>query len=234
MRMVKAILVRTAVLFAILIVLWFAMQFLGTPWGYMSFWYRTNNYLNRYFDTSVSISNLYYDCKTKSYGGEFRITKCSEEHFRIYEYGRFDTEKVLINDYYASKWSSELTHYYHDRHASICPIIHVPFDKQNALSFSSANAIPCVFDLEASNQSVPQIIITISKVSDLDNERFLQALYSLIVDIRQIFSQSTLHVYLQNSLIKLSWTDPEWSESYTPFVTYINQFYPDLLVSINQ
>ncbi len=234
MRMVKAILVRTVGLFALLLFLWFAMQFFGTPWGYISFWYRTNNYLNRYFDTSVSISSIYFDCKTKSYGGEFRITECPEEHFRIYEYGRFDTEKALINDYYVSKWSSELTKYYHDRHASICPIIHVPFDKQNVLSFSSVNAIPCVFDLEASKQSVPKLIITISKESDLDNESFLQALYSLIVDIRQRFSQTTLHVYLQDSLIKLSWADPEWSESYTRFIMYINQFYPDFLTSINQ
>lgn len=234
MRMVKVILVRSVGLVAILVMLWCAMQFLGTPWGYMSFWYRTNNYLNRYFDTSVSISSLYFDCKTKSYGGEFRMTDCPEEHFRIYEYGRFGTEKVLLNDYYVSKWSRELTGYYHDRHASILPIIHIPFDKQNVLSFSSANAIPSVFDLEASHQSVSKIIITISKESELDNERFLQALYSLIVDIRQIFTQTTLHVYLQDSLIKLSWTEPEWSESYTRFIMYINQFYPDFLTSISQ
>lgn len=223
MRTAKLVCGATIGLVIIAAVIWFAMKFTGTPWGYCGFLYRAHNYLERSWNTEVSSTSLHYDCKLGIYWGEFRLESIPHMRVKVYEHGSYDTETVLVNNCYALLWSDELTSYFQDRYPLLSLKITVPFDKREALSFSNPNLIPSIFDLGDDNEPWDSLIITVSDDVEISSDSLMQSLYSFIVDIRAMFPQTTLHVYLMNDLVEIHWREKSWTESCSQFTSLIEQ-----------
>lgn len=211
------------VLLLMLVLISFIFAFVGTPWGYCDFLYRVHNYLERSWNTEVSSMSVHYDCKSGMYWGEFRLESIPRKRVKVYEYGSYGTEKVLVNNCYALLWSDELTSYFQDRYPLLSLEITVPFDKREALSFSNPDLIPSLFDLGDDNEPWEYLIITVSDDVEISSDILMQSLYSFIIDIRAMFPQTTLHVYLMNDLVEIHWREKSWTESYSQFTSLIEQ-----------
>ncbi len=211
MKKLGKIIWRLYLAFMAVLLLGFAMSFLGTPWGYLDFYVRANRHLERWFGDDAKVTGISYDFKLQRYMGSAKHEDFPGDTFALRDDHRSE-EPVMYNYYHLLLWETELMANYQPEYPDFTLHFHLPANSSPYVSPRSAEDYPSIFALDDPGDFLTQVAVTIPP--DAAPER----LFALVSELDAAFPQTSIDIWQGEKYTHLRWLDRVPREDYNAFL----------------
>ena len=190
--------------------------FLGTPWGYLSFYLRADDHLERYYGDDAQVASVSYDFKMKRYLGTAKHRDIPGETFVLRD-ERHGGETEIRSYYHLLLWKNELLARFQPEYPEYEIVFHLPVNGSPTVSPRAAEDYPSVFTLVDSGHFVTSVSVTIP--ADTTPE----SLFTLVTELDAALPQTDIGIWQGDAYAQLDWLDRAPREDCGQFISWLNQ-----------
>lgn len=203
------------------VIIAFVFAFVGTPWGYLRFYYATLVHNEAFFSSSATIATLGYAFDGPGYYAECFLKAQPENRYYVKVN---DQDGTCVNNYFSILWMSELSQHFCLNYSEFDFSFDIPFLYSKFPIFDNISSIPSVFTYRYADEYINDVQITVPAAMDLCEKGNLKRLYSVATEITELFPNTHITIKYSEKWIVIGVTNQTFMDSFDSFCQHIEKY----------